>query len=63
MAGGTDRDVLIEIVTLGDYAKVSAIDTVSGTEVSLVGPATCDTASLKAAALRKLEYVLKKGGR
>ena len=56
------HEVLIEIVTLGGSAKVSAIDPVTGTEVSITGPASADPASLKAVALRKLEFVLKKKG-
>jgi len=54
------REILIEIVTLGAYAKVSAIDPVTGTEVSVVGPGNAPPASLEAAALAKLDYVLKK---
>ena len=54
------REVLIEIVTLGAYAKVSAIDPVTGTEVSVVGPGNATRATLEAAALNKLDYVLKK---
>ena len=54
------REVLIEIVTLGAFAKVSAIDPVTGTEVSLMGPGNATRASLEAAALAKLDYVLKK---
>lgn len=54
------REVLIEIVTLGAYAKVSAIDPVTGIEVSVVGPGNATRASLEAAALNKLDYVLKK---
>ena len=54
------REVLIEIVTLGAYAKVSAIDPLTGTEVSVVGPGNATRASLEAAALNKLNYVLKK---
>ena len=54
------REILIEIVTLGAYAKVSAIDPVTGTEVSVVGPGNATRASLEAAALAKLDYVLKK---
>jgi hypothetical protein len=59
MADGKGGEVFVEIVTLGAYAKASAIDSASGTEVSVTGPAN-DPASLKAAALRKLDYVLKK---
>ena len=54
------REVFIEIVTLGAYAKVSAIDAETGTEVSVVGPGNATRASLEAAALNKLDYVLKK---
>ena len=54
------REILIEIVTLGGYAKVSAIDPVTGIEVSLMGPHNATRASLEAAALAKLDYVLKK---
>ncbi len=54
------REILIEIVTLGAYAKVSAIDPVTGTEVSVMGPGNATRASLEAAALAKLDYVLKK---
>ena len=54
------RDILIEIVTLGAYAKASAIDSLTGTEVSVTGPATASRASLEAAAIRKLEFVMKK---
>jgi Domain of unknown function (DUF6898) len=56
-AGG--RDILIEIVTLGARAKVSAIDSATGTEVSVTGPASASRASLQAAAVKKLEFVLK----
>ena len=54
------REILIEIVTVGAYAKASAIDPTTGTEVSITGPANADRASLEAAALQKLEFVLKK---
>ena len=55
-----NREILIEIVTLGGYAKASAIDSATGTEVSVTGPAG---ASLEAAAVKKLEFMLKKAGR
>jgi len=57
---GERRDVFIEIVTLGNYAKVTAIDSVTGTEVSVTCPANASRASMEAAAVNKLEYVLKK---
>ena len=47
------REILIEIVTIGAYAKASAIDPATGTEVSVMGPANADRATLEAAALQK----------
>jgi hypothetical protein len=60
--GSSPGEVLIEIVTVGAYAKVMAIDPATGTEVSIIGPRTAHRASLKAAALSKLDFVLKKKG-
>ncbi len=54
------REILIEIVTIGAYAKVSAIDSLTGTEISITGPASAERSSLEAAAIAKLEFVLKK---
>ena len=54
------REILIEIVTIGAYAKVAAIDAATGTEVSITGPADADRATLEAAAVRKLQFVLNK---
>jgi len=54
------REILIEIVTIGAYAKVAAIDSATGTEVSITGPASADRATLEAAAIRKLQFVLNK---
>ena len=54
------REVLIEIVTVGAYAKVAAIDSATGTEVSITGPAAAERSALEAAALRKLKFVLNK---
>ena len=53
-------EVLVEFVALGNTVKVTAIETASGTEASIIGPAGAPQATLKAAALRKLDYVLKK---
>jgi len=54
------REILIEIVTIGAYAKVTAIDAATGTEVSTTGPADADRVTLEAAAIRKLQFVLNK---
>jgi hypothetical protein len=57
---GDGREILIEIVTLGAFAKVTAIDSATGTEVSLTGPSHASRASLEAAAIGKLQFVMKK---
>jgi hypothetical protein len=40
--------------------KATAIDSKTGKEASIVGPAAAARADLSAAAFRKLEYVLRK---
>jgi hypothetical protein len=52
------RDVIFEFVRVGHAVKVSAIDSVTGTEVSIVGDPAVGEAALKRLAERKLEYVL-----
>ena len=54
------REVLIEITTVGAYAKVVAIDPETGIEVSITAPANAERASLEAAATKKLQFVLRK---
>ena len=54
------RQVLFEFVRVGAYMKVSAIDTLTNTEVSIVGPPSAGEAMLKATVLKKLEYVMAK---
>lgn len=52
--------IIIEVSILGNVAKVSAIDTRSGTEASIVAPANQPESVLHTAAIRKLRYVLSK---
>jgi hypothetical protein len=52
------RDVIFEFRRVGNAVKVSAVDTATMTEVSVVGPATADEVTLRHMALRKLEFVL-----
>jgi len=56
-AGG---EIFIEFVIQGNFVKATAIDGASGTEASIVGPASAPQAALADAAKRKLEYLLKK---
>ena len=55
-----DEDIIIEFHRIGSSVKVSAIDPVSLTEVSIVGPANAGEEILKHNVLRKLEYALAK---
>lgn len=59
------REVLYEFIPVGNAVKVSAIDPVSGTEISIVGDPKAGQETLKRIARRKLEYVIAKrtGGR
>jgi hypothetical protein len=54
------RDVIFEFYRVGNSVKVSAVDTETLTEVSVVGPATASETTLRQNALRKLEFVLAK---
>jgi hypothetical protein len=60
LRAGDGREILVVIVTVGAYAKATAIDSATGTEVSITGPANAARASLEAAAVSKLEFILKK---
>jgi len=53
-----ERDYLIEFIPIGNAVKVSAVDTVSGVEVSIVGPVNASESYLSRTAIKKLEYVL-----
>jgi len=57
-----NREVIMEFFPLGSYVKVSAMDTQTLTEISIQGPANASQETLKANALKRLEYVLKKKG-
>ena len=56
------REYIIEYVSQGAYVKVSAIDTYSGEEVSIVGDPKAGEKALQDIAVRKLEKKLKKNG-
>lgn len=53
-------DIYIEFHQVGHLVKVSAIDSRSLTEVSIMGPASESREVLKATAVRKLHYMLAK---
>ncbi|WP_448203454.1 DUF6898 family protein [Azospirillum sp. sgz302134] len=60
-AGKGGGEVLFEYQRVGTYMKIIAIDPVTATEVSVVGPATGSMELLKRTAISKLQYVLKRG--
>jgi len=51
---------IIEMITIGRYVKVTAVDTRTGIEASIVGDPRRGDRVLRQAGLRKLEYVMKK---
>ncbi len=57
---GDRREILFEFIRRGAFVKVTALDPVTGTEASIVGPPSAGAAALKALAVRKLDYVLNK---
>jgi hypothetical protein len=56
------REIIIEFLPVGNFVKVSAVDTKTLTEISVQGPASAGKEMLKRNAIRRLEYVLKKKG-
>lgn len=55
-----DREYLIEFKVVGNAVKVSAVDPLTLTEVSIVGPLTAGEEELKRNVVNKLKYRLKK---
>lgn len=54
-------EVLFEFVVQGKYVKVTAIDPNTGIEASIVGDPRVGKRTLEHNAVRKLQYVLRKG--
>jgi len=54
------RQILFEMIRLGNMVKVTAIDPVTRMEASIGAPAPMSEYSLKKAARRRLEYVVRK---
>ena len=60
MAVPTDREVYFEFTVIGNAVKVTAIDSLTGIEVSAMGPVSASQADLQQLALRKLKARLKR---
>lgn len=57
------REIIFEFRWVGSTVKVSAVDAATGTGVSIVGDPAVGEAALERLALRKLDYVLRRGAR
>ncbi len=57
-----NREIYIEMNRIGQIVKVTAMDTASLTEVITQGPASAGEKALKDAAIKKLEFVMRKKG-
>ena len=57
------EEVILEFIVYGSYVKVSAVDPVSGTEVSIVGDRKAEQSYLESVATKKLALVLKKNAK
>ena len=56
----TGREVLVEFQQIGNAVKVTAMDTKSMVEVSIMGPASAGEEVLKRNVINKLNYILSK---
>mgnify|MGYP003350519516 CR=1 FL=1 len=56
------REIYVEFIVLGNTVKAPAIDSETGEEASIVGPANAPQSVLAENARRKLEYVKRKKG-
>lgn len=57
-----NREVIFELSTHGNVVRVAAMDVQTMTEITIQGPPSAPESTLKANALKRLEYVLKKKG-
>lgn len=54
-----EREIIFEIVRVGDTQRVAAIDVASGVEVVVIAPANASLADVRTLAIKKLERALK----
>jgi hypothetical protein len=60
MTAAEDREVYFEFVAIGNVVKVTAIDSVTGIEVSVMGPTRATKADLQKVAMQKLKKRLER---
>ena len=56
----TDSEIYLEYITVGQYLKVTAIDAVTGEEVSFMADPSTPKKQLEDLAIKKLRYVQEK---
>jgi hypothetical protein len=54
------RETLIEFIVQGNVVKVTAVDSATGVEATIIGPANGARDALAQAAAKKLKYLLEK---
>jgi len=59
---GDNDEVIVEFHRVGNAVKVSAVDTKTLVEVSIMAPTTCSEREMTDTVLRKLSYVQNKRG-
>jgi hypothetical protein len=57
-----NREIIIELQQYGNLVKVSAVDALTFTEVSIQAPKTTAQSIMKSNVLKRLEYVMRKKG-
>jgi hypothetical protein len=55
-----EHGIIVEMISVGRYVKVTAVDTRTGIEATIVGDPRRGERALREAAVRKLRYVLEK---
>jgi hypothetical protein len=55
-----EHGIIIEMIGVGRYVRVTAVDTRTGTEAVIVGDPRRGERALREAAVRKLKYVMEK---
>lgn len=56
------REVIFEMTQVGQYVRITAMDTQTKTEISMQGPVTASKEILQMNAMKKLQYVMQKKG-
>jgi hypothetical protein len=57
-----NREIIIELQQYGNLVKVSAVDALTFTEVSIQAPKATAQSIMKSNVLKRLEYVMRKKG-